>query len=147
MITATWRGDSLISDSGAPLAVFDPSTRTLTAEGVSIEVEHSAGAMRWKVTGEVQDDTGERFSVRTHGIGVGTLTARCGSRTYKLERGSALSKTRTLIDVSGAPCATTSPKNGLDLAVTQNRDMPFADLMFLTWALTLIDTPARRTLY
>ena len=146
MITATWRGDSLLSETGAPLAVYDPGTGTLSADDVSIEVKHSAGAVSWKVTGEVRD-TGEKFSVRTRGIGVGTLTARCGSRTYTLERGGAFSKTRTLIDVSGAPCATTSPKNGLDLAVTQTRDMPFADLVFLTWALTLIDTPARRTLY
>lgn len=141
MITATWQGNALVSDTGAPLALYEDGA--LTADGVRIEVTHSAGAMRWKVTGTSGE---EDFAVRMRGLGVGTLTARCGSRTYSLVRESALSKSRLLIDASATPLATTTPKNGVDLAVAQTREIPFADLVFLTWALTLIDTPGRRTL-
>lgn len=141
MITATWQGNALVSDTGAPLALYEDGA--LTADGVRIEVTHSAGAMRWKVTGTSGE---EDFAVRMRGLGVGALTARCGSRTYSLVRESALSKSRLLIDASGTPRATTTPTNGVDLAVAQTREIPFADLVFLTWALTLIDTPGRRTL-
>ncbi|MCZ9293403.1 hypothetical protein [Corynebacterium meitnerae] len=147
MLAATWRGHELIDVSGLPLATFSPTDNTLDMAGATpITVVHTAGAMRWEVSGTA---AGETYTVRTHGFGVRTLTARCGSRSYQLERTGRMSKKRTVTNAAGAVIAETAPRGLQDLVVTPTAaaaSVPLADLVFLSWALTLIDTPARQTM-
>lgn len=150
---ATWRGDELIDVSGAPLATYSAPDNALDLTGTTtgatpITVAHTAGAMRWEVSGTTA--MGETWTVRTHGFGVRVLTARCGSRTYRLERAGYMTKKRTVTDLAtGAIIAETSPRGLQNLAVTPTAAAsaaPLADIVFMSWALTLIDTPARQTL-
>lgn len=152
-----WQGNSLIDASGTTLAEFFPEaddasvlrTRGVIAVGAArIDAAHTAGALRWKVDGALRGgaETGERFTVRVQGVGVGTLEARCGSRRYTLERETMLGKKRVIIDAEGIVVAETAPKGQADLAVEVRRVVPDVDLAFMVWALTLIDAPARRTM-
>lgn len=148
MLAATWRGPQLIDAAGVSLATFSlPDSALKIAGGPPITVEHTAGAMRWEVTGTTAE--GETWTVRTHGFGVRVLTARCGSRSYRLERSGRMSKKRTVTNAAAAVIAETSPRGLQDLAVTPTAAasaVPLADIAFMSWALTLIDTPARRTM-
>lgn len=149
---ATWRGDELIDVSGAPLATYSAPDTALDLTGTTtgttpIVVAHTAGAMRWEVSGTTA--MGETWTVRTHGFGVRMLTARCGGRTYRLERTGRMSKKRTVTNAAGAVIAETAPRGLHNLAVTPTAAAfaaPLADIAFMSWALTLIDTPARQTL-
>lgn len=162
-----WQGNSLISAAGTTIAehTSDGGGVLRLADGTTIDVHHSAGSLRWEVTGETVAADGAAgaegaagtdgaaraasrttsYSVRMQGFGVGTLIARCGSRVYRLRRDGVLGAKRSIVDASGVVVAMTSPRARMDLSVEQKRELPLGDLAFMTWALTLVDTPARTT--
>ena len=146
VMDATWRGEEFVAANGEIIATYAAGTGNSTGvlvvgESENITISHTAGAVRWQVTGDRGE---EAFSIRTHGFGVGTLTARCGQRRYRLERAGLLSKKRHISDAEGAVIAETAPRGLGDLAVSMNV-APTADIAFMSWALTLIDTPVRQT--
>lgn len=150
-----WQGNSLISGTGTTIAehTSDGGGVLRLADGTTIDVHHSAGSLRWEVTGETAGADGAAsapsrttsYSVRMQGFGVGTLIARCGSRVYRLRRDGVLGAKRSIVDANGVVVALTSPRARMDLSVEQKREIPLGDLVFMTWALTLVDTPARTT--
>lgn len=139
MINAVWDGATLTAD-GTVIAALT-ADRTLTVDGTVIEVSHTAGALRWEVTGE---SGGESFRIRMRGLNTGSLSARCGSRRYRAQREGAFSTSRTVVDEEGIMVARTQPK-GTQLRVELIDAAPLPDLAFITWALTLMDTPGRAT--
>lgn len=141
MIAAVWDGATLLADGTAIAAVT--ADNELTVDGQVISISHTAGALRWEVTGE--SATGETFRIRMRGLGSGTLIARCGSRRYRAQRDSTFSTTRTIFDAEGVAVAHTAPRRGTELHVELDDGTPVPDLAFLTWALTLMDTPGRTT--
>lgn len=139
MFNAVWEGATLTAD-GTVIAALT-ADNTLTVDGTAIEVSHTAGALRWEVTGESGD---EIFRIRMRGLNTGSLSARCGSRRYRAQRESTFSTSRTVVDDDGVVVARTQPK-GTQLRVELIDGAPLPDLAFITWALTLMDTPGRAT--
>ncbi|WP_087117722.1 hypothetical protein [Corynebacterium urinipleomorphum] len=140
MINAVWEDATLTAD-GAEIAALT-ADNDLTVDGTAIEVSHTAGALRWQVAGETGE---ESFRIRMRGLNTGSLTARCGSRRYRVQRDSTFSTSRTVVDEEGVVVARTQPSRGTDLRVQLFDGAPLPDLAFITWALTLMDTPGRAT--
>lgn len=139
MISAVWHGATLLADDTVVAAVT--ADNQLTVDGKVIEVSHTAGALRWEVRGTSGE---EPFRIRMRGLNTGTLTARCGSRRYRAQRDSTFSQSRTIVD-DGVVVARTSPRRGTELYVELSDGAPLPDLVFITWALTLMDSPGRAT--
>lgn len=140
MISAVWHGATLLADDTVVAAVT--ADNQLTVDGKVIEVSHTAGALRWEVRGTSGE---EPFRIHMRGLNTGTLTARCGSRRYRARRDSTFSQSRTIVDDDGVVVARTSPRRGTELHVELFDGAPLPDLVFITWALTLMDTPGRAT--
>lgn len=140
MINAVWESATLLADGAVIAAVT--ADNTLTVDGTVIEVSHTAGALRWEVTGKTADET---FRIRMRGLNTGTLSARCGSRRYRAQREGAFSTSRTVVDDAGVVVARTAPRKCTELHVELIDAAPLPDLAFITWALTLMDTPGRAT--
>lgn len=140
MISAVWQSAELVAD-GTVVAAVTADNR-LTVDGKAIEVSHTAGALRWEVRGTLGEET---FRIRMRGLNTGTLTARCGTRRYRAQRDSTFGTSRTVVDDDGIVVARTTPRRGTELHVELFDGAPLPDLVFITWALTLMDTPGRAT--
>ena len=140
MINAVWEGASLVANGNVVAAVT--ADNELTVDGKRIAVSHTAGALRWQVSGESAD---ENFSIRMRGLGTSNLVAHCGPRSYRAQREGAFSTARTIVDEEGVVVARTRPRRGTQLHVELDDAAPLSDLAFLTWALTFMDTPGRTT--
>lgn len=139
-----WKDDVLVDDFGNRVA--EVKSTTLVVGASSIELEHSAGAMRWRFNGTGSDGT--QYSVALRGASVGKVSATCGGRTYRLDRVNPFSKSRRIVAANGATIAATGASGLTDVTVSLAGPLaiPLEDLAFMTWGLTLIDAPARRTL-
>ena len=140
MINAVWDGASLVADGTVIAAVT--AENELTVDGARIDVSHTTGALCWQVTGK---SAHENFSIRMRGLGTGNLVAHCGPRSYRAQRDSAFSTSRTIVDEDGVVVARTRPRKGTELHAELDDAVPLADLAFITWALTFMDTPGRTT--
>lgn len=140
MISAVWEGATLVSDGNAVAAVT--AENELIVDGHKISISHTAGALRWQVTGSSAD---EEYRIRMRGLGTGMLSARCGSRHYRAERNGAFSTARSIFNADGVLVARTAPRKGTELHVELFDAAPLPDLAFITWALTFMDTPGRHT--
>lgn len=140
MINAVWDGATLVADGTVIAAVT--ADNQLTVDGTRIDVCHTAGALRWQVTGTSQK---EKFSIRMRGLGTNNLVAHCGPRSYRAQRDSAFSTSRTIVDEEGVVVARTRPRKGTELHTELYDAAPLPDLAFITWALTFMDTPGRTT--
>lgn len=140
MINAVWDGATLVADGTVIAAVT--ADNQLTVDGTRIDVSHTADALRWQVTGTSDK---EKFSIRMRGLGTGNLVAHCGPRSYRAQRDSAFSTSRTIVDEEGVVVARTRPRRGTELHTELYDAAPLPDLAFITWALTFMDTPGRTT--
>lgn len=132
-----WQGASLVDDT-TPLAKATPSTITVGERTLRITSDNPTRFIA------LDDDTREQFTLRKAGLTVSRYAAECAGRRYTLcRRGRA----REIRDGAGAPVATTRGRANGDLQVDMLFDAPLVDVVFMTWALTFVDTPARRTLY
>lgn len=138
-----WKDTVLIDAQGNRLAEVQGTT--LVVGSSAIELEHSAGAMRWRFNGVASDGT--QYSMALRGASVGKVSATCGGRTYRLDRVNPFSKSRRIVSATGATIAATGASGLTDVTVTLAGTLavPLEDLAFMTWGLTLIDAPARRT--
>lgn len=140
MINAVWEGSTLVAGGNVVAAVT--ADGELTVDGKRIKVSHTAGALRWQVTGT---SAHEKFSIRMRGLGTGNLVAHCGPRSYRAQRDSAFATSRTIVDEEGVVVARTRPRRGTELHTELFDAAPLPDLAFITWALTFMDTPGRTT--
>ena len=140
MINAVWDGATLVTDGTVIAAVT--ADNELTVDGTRIDVSHTAGALRWQVTGT---SAHEEYKIRMRGLATGNLVAHCGPRSYRARRDSAFSTSRTIVDEEGVVVGRTRPRSGTELHTEIYDAAPLADLVFITWALTFMDTPGRTT--
>lgn len=77
---------------------------------------------------------------------VSRLVVTTPTGTYQLKRQSAFSKTRSIIDAKYRVLGTTRPRinTNLEVALTAEAKIPLVDLVFMTYALTRIDTANRQ---
>ena len=132
-----WQG-ALLYDDTTPLAEATPTAITVGERTLRITSDNPARFI------SLADDTREQFTLRKAGLTVSRYVAECAGRHYTLRRRG---RTREIRDGAGALVATTRGMASGDLQVDVLVDAPLVDVVFMTWALTFIDTPARRTLY
>lgn len=87
------------------------------------------------------------YSLRKQGLTVQVYAASCAGRQYLVRRtGFGPSKRREILSASGAVVATTrAVAGGRELELRCNELN--LDVVFISWALTWIDLPVRRTYY
>ena len=132
-----WQGASLVDDT-TPLAKATPSTITVGERTLRITSDNPTRFIA------LDDDTREQFTLSKAGLTVSRYAAECAGRRYTLRRWG---RTREIRDGVGTLVATTRGRANGDLQVEVLAEAPLVDVVFMTWALTFVDTPARRTLY
>lgn len=132
-----WQG-ALLYDDTTPLAEATPTTITVGERTLRITSDNPARFIA------LDDETREQFTLRKAGLTVSRYAAECAGRRYTLRRRG---RTREIRDGVEALVATTRGMASGDLQVGMLADAPLVDVVFMTWALTFVDTPARRTLY
>lgn len=132
-----WQGASLYDDT-TPLAEATPTTITVGERTLRITSDNPARFIA------LADDTREQFTLRKAGLTVSRYTAECAGHHYTLRRRGLH---REIRDGVGTLVATTRGMASGDLQVEVLGEAPLVDVVFMTWALTFVDTPARRTLY
>ena len=132
-----WRGSSLLDDT-VTLAETTPTTIAVSGRTLRITSDNPARFIA------VDDDTREQFTLRKAGLTVSRYSADCAGRHYTLRRRGLSRKIRDAYDTLAA---TTRGMASGDLLVEAFADAPLVDITFMTWALTFVDTPARRTRY
>lgn len=147
-----WKGNELLdATTGTVLAeatsdsiTFDPSGTPVTLEITSdnpSDFRAAAGDFTFAADGA-------GFVLERTSFTTSVYVARCEDRSYTLQRKSSgfLSTRRFISKADGTPVAVTRAQPNGDLEVNARRPLDI-DLVFMTWALTYVDTPARRTLY
>lgn len=136
-----WRGTSLVD--ATVNASFDEDTATLSIGGRTLRVVADNPADVRAVGPE-----GEAYRLHKRSLTVERYEAECAGRRYEARRtGRALfERRRAITDEAGALVATTIGFPSGDLAVVPEGDVT-TDIVFMSWALTLVDAPTRRTLY
>lgn len=132
-----WQG-ALLYDDTTPLAEATPTAITVGERTLRITSDNPARFIA------LDCDTREQFTLHKAGLTVSRYVAECAGRHYTLRRRGL---TREIRDGAGALVATTRGRANGDLQVEVLAEAPLVDVVFMTWALTFIDTPARRTLY
>ena len=97
--------------------------------------------------------TGQEYLLRKAGFTVSRYVADCAGRRYSLNRSGfdllsgAVAPKREIRDAADEIVAVTrgSASGELDVDVTARAEL--VDIVFLSWALTFVDAPARRTRY
>ena len=138
-----WRGSELFDSRGAVIAYV--AVNVLNVGDQRLLIEHAVGPMQFRL--RATSPQGEVGTVVQSGFTVTTLVADCNGRHYKLARTSPWRKERRILDARGKVVATVAPR-GNDLVVAGGpavKEYPLDDLVFLTWACTLVDVPGRRT--
>ena len=150
-----WQGSSLLDDH-RPIAHSTPDALTVGETVLRIvsdkPVKFSA----------VDVATGAEYLLRKSGFTVSRYVADCAGRRYTCNRsgfdllsGAATPK-REIRDASGELIAVTrgfpSGELGVNVAEPTPRsggvgEVQMVDLAFISWALTFVDAPARRTRY
>ncbi|WPJ93348.1 hypothetical protein [Corynebacterium sp. UMB2355A] len=141
MTTVWWRGAAL---EGTDAAVATVEGATITADGHRITMVSTSPASLRGV-----DERGQRYLLRKTSLTVARYAAECGGRPYTVRR--TRGRCRDIIDARGTTVATTNGHLNGELEVTVLGDCAsealVGDLLFITWALTYVDTPTRRLRY
>ncbi|AWB84456.1 hypothetical protein [Corynebacterium liangguodongii] len=87
---------------------------------------------------------GERYRLSKAGLTVARYRADCDGRTYSLRRAGGGSR-REVIDAAGEIVARTRGRHDGDLELDPTGELD-VDLVFMSWGLTFIDSPSRRTM-
>lgn len=147
-----WQGSELIdAASGAVLAqgssdriTFDPG-----GDEVTLEIVSDNPSRFWASSGDFSfDSDGVDYVLERASFTTSAYVARCGDETYTLQRKSSgfSSARRIIAHADGTPVAVTRARPNGDLEVNARGPLTL-DLVFMTWGLTFVDTPNRRTLY
>ncbi|MCP1386833.1 hypothetical protein M5J20_01285 [Corynebacterium sp. TA-R-1] len=136
-----WQGATLADAS--PATFFDEETGQLH---VGTHVLRFVSDTPSDVRAVDADGTAYRLVKRS--ITVTRYEAICGGRSYQARRTGAgfLEKRRAITDETGALVASTIGLPNGDLVVAPEGELTL-DLAFISWALTYVDAPVRRTLY
>ncbi|MGV0389427.1 hypothetical protein [Corynebacterium sanguinis] len=138
-----WQGRSLVD---GPTTVAEATADAVVVGAVTLSVSSSSPA---DVRATAPD--GSTFRVAKAGLTVSRYCAECAGRTYALNRTSG--KRREILDADGRVVARTrglaSGDLEVDLAGSAADEGPevLLDVVFMSWALTFVDAPTRRTLY
>ncbi|MDN8577205.1 hypothetical protein RIU96_10760 [Corynebacterium sp. Z-1] len=138
-----WQGSSLLD---GPTTVAEATADAVVVGAVTLSVSSSSPA---DVRATAPD--GSTFRVAKAGLTVSRYRAECAGRTYALNRTSG--KRREILDAEGRVIARTRglPNGDLEVdwaAKAQERGAgAMLDVVFMSWALTFVDAPTRRTLY
>lgn len=150
-----WRGSSLLDDH-RPIAHSTPDSLTV---GEAVLRIVSDNPVRFRA---VDVATGAEYLLRKSGFTVSRYVGVCAGRRYTCNRSGfdlpsgAVTPKREIRDASGALIAVTrgfpTGDLGVDMAEPTSRpdgfgDAQLVDLAFISWALTFVDAPARRTRY
>ncbi|WKD57260.1 hypothetical protein CAPI_03490 [Corynebacterium capitovis DSM 44611] len=139
MSTYTWRGTSLID---APVAT------SATPAGITVGAETLRVISDNPVDFRASGTDGSTYRVHKRGLTVARYDAHCAGRDYSVNR-TGVGKRRDIVDSAGIVVARTREHvdGTLDVLVA---DDPSAEVMvdvaFISWALTFVDTPTRRTM-
>lgn len=151
-----WQGATLIDDQRS-LAETTPDTIVAGGHVLRIASDNPVKFRAFDV------DTGEEYLLRKAGLTVSRYAAECAGRRYTLNRAGfdflagAVAPKREIRDAYGELVAVTRgfPSGDLGVDVGGGADgagggldaAPFLDLVFMSWALTFVDAPTRRTRY
>lgn len=150
-----WQGSSLLDDQ-RPIARSTPDALTV---GETVLRIVSDNPVKFRA---VDVATGAEYLMRKAGLTVSRYVADCAGRRYTCNRSGfdllsgAVTPKREVRDASGELIAVTrgfpNGELGVDLAEpTLHQDgfseVQLVNLAFISWALTFVDAPARRTRY
>lgn len=146
-----WQSTSLID--GPVNAHFDATSNTLVAGSETLRFTSTDPTDLRAVDAE-----GRTYRLFKRSITVARYEAICSAegatgergRRYTARRaGGVIERRREIANEAGEPVAVAVGKlNGdLELRPTGGAQVPFLDLAFISWALTYVDAPTRRTLY
>ena len=150
-----WQGASLIDDQRS-IAESTPDTITVGETVLRVTSDNPAKFRAFDVA------TNEEYLLRKAGFTVSRYAADCAGRRYTLNRSGfdllsgAITPKREIRDGAGELIAVTrgfpSGELGVDVAEPTLRadgfdEIQLVDLAFMSWALTFVDAPARRTRY
>ena len=150
-----WRGASLIDDQRS-IAHSTPDTITVGETVLRVTSDNPVKFRAFDVA------TNEEYLLRKAGFTVSRYAADCAGRRYTLNRSGfdllsgAITPKREIRDGDGeliaVPRGFPSGELGVDVAEPTLRadgfdEIQLVDLAFMTWALTFVDAPARRTRY
>ncbi|AKK11565.1 hypothetical protein [Corynebacterium uterequi] len=134
-----------LRDSNGELIAFVKAD-LLTYGEHRIFLEHTTGRMRFRLRATSNDGTFARIA--QPGMTINVLHAKCGDRSYTLERTHLLRKERVIRLSDGRVAASVRPRAGGRVDVLEAAaygEMPVLDAVFLSWACVMADVP-RRTL-
>lgn len=137
-----WQGNHFYDNAtNAVLASCDGTVLAVGSQRLLLTAPATVGAWRLSASTEVQQWLAELKSMTVSRLVVTTPTG-----TYQLKRQSAFSKTRSIIDAKHRVLGTTRPRinTNLEVALTAEAKIPLVDLVFMTYALTRIDTANRQ---
>lgn len=153
-----WQGSSLLDDHRS-IAEATPDTVTVfggTANETVLRIT-SDNPVRFRA---FDVGTGGEYELRKAGLTVSRYVASCAGRRYTCNRtgfdflSGAITPKREIRDASGELIAVTrgfpSGELGVNVAEPTLRsggvgEVQMVDLAFISWALTFVDAPARRT--
>ena len=150
-----WRGSTLYDDHRS-IAQSTPDTITVGETVLRVTSDNPVKFRAFDVA------TNEEYLLRKAGFTVSRYAADCAGRRYSLNRSGfdllsgAITPKREIRDASGELIAVTrgfpSGELGVNVAEPTLRsggvgEVQMVDLAFMSWALTFVDAPARRTRY
>lgn len=150
-----WQGSSLLDDQRS-IAHSTPDALTV---GETVLRIVSDNPVKFRA---VDVATGAEYLLRKSGFTVSRYVASCAGRRYTCNRtgfdflAGAITPKREIRDASGELIAVTrgfpSGELGVNVAEPTLRsggvgEVQLVDLAFISWALTFVDAPARRTRY
>ncbi|WIM67073.1 hypothetical protein QP027_08035 [Corynebacterium breve] len=140
-----WEGNELFDAHTNPIALV--RSDVLLVGEQRLLIEYSPGPQHFVVRATSVDGTLYRVSQK--GFTVSQLEGECDGRHYALNRNRWWSKQRNIVNDWGDIVATVNPLISGRVEVLDGPaidDVPTLDLVFLTWALVLVDSPVRQTL-
>lgn len=137
-----WQSTSLID--GPVNAHFDETSNTLIAGSETLQFTSTDPTDLRAV-----DADGREYRLVKRSITVARYEAICAGRRYTARRaGGFIDRRREIANEAGEPVAVAVGKLNGDLELQPTgAEVPFVDLLFISWALTYVDAPTRRTLY
>ena len=149
-----WQGSLLLDDHRS---IAEATPDTVTVFGGTVLRVTSDNPVRFRA---FDVGTGGEYELRKAGLTVSRYVASCAGRRYTCNRtgfdflASAITPKREIRDASGELIAVTRgfPSGELGVNVVEPTLRSggvgeMVDLAFISWALTFVDAPARRTRY
>ena len=151
----TWKGEELTDDSGFVIATAPTIAQAGSVQSPTIALTDGERIVLGRVKSflhfhlEGRYESAAPWTITQRGLTVTKFVADCGGREYTLNRPRLTTLRREIRAVSGGSdegvVAVVKPAARGELQVFISGDVPVADIAFMTWALTLVDVPARRT--